>query len=124
QKLTQPEYHNLIFIDATGNADIARLYPRLVQSGIHIVTPSKLANTFEQAFFDELHEKAETNKVAFHYETTVGAGLPVISAIRDLKNSGDEIHEISGVVSGTMTYLFNQAEQGVPFSEAVVKARE
>ncbi|HEX6982883.1 MAG TPA: aspartate kinase [Balneolaceae bacterium] len=123
EKLIQP-IHNLIFIDATGNPDIARLYPRLFKSGVHIVTPSKLANTFEQSFFDELRTQATNSNASFRYETTVGAGLPVISTIQDLQNSSDEIFEISGVVSGTMTYLFNQVKQGVPFSEAVVKARE
>jgi aspartokinase/homoserine dehydrogenase 1 len=124
EKLAQTIHQNLIFIDATGNSDVARLYPRLFKSSIHIVTPSKLANTFEQTFFDQLQIEAVNNGASFRYETTVGAGLPVLSAIQDLQNSGDEIIEISGVVSGTMTYLFNQVEQGVPFSEAVIKARE
>src|SRR5699024_8911929 len=90
----------------------------------HIVTPSKLANTFEQSYFDELQNIVTNNKVSFRYETTVGAVLPVISTINNLQESGDEIYEISGVVSGTMTYIFNQVENGLPFSEAVIKARK
>ncbi|HET6528896.1 MAG TPA: aspartate kinase [Balneolaceae bacterium] len=124
KKLTQPFLHNLIFVDATGSPEVARLYLQLFGSSVHVVTPSKLANTFEQSFFDELRAEAINNNVSFRYETTVGAGLPVISTIKDLQDSGDEITEISGVVSGTMTYLFNQVEQGVPFSKAVLKARE
>lgn len=124
QKLTQQHLHNLIFVDATGSKEVARLYPRLMESDIHIVTPSKLANTFEQSFFDELQALTESQNISFRYETTVGAGLPVISTVEDLQASGDTITEVSGVVSGTMTYLFNQLEQGVPFSKAVTDARE
>lgn len=124
KKLTQPHRHNLIFVDATGSEEVARLYPELLKSGAHIATPSKLANTFEQPFFDELQELTKESAASFRYETTVGAGLPVISTIENLQSSGDSITEISGVVSGTMTYLFNQLEQGVPFSKAIIKARE
>ncbi len=124
ENLTRPHRNNLIFVDATGSEQVARLYPQLFESGAHIVTPSKLANTFEQSFFDEIHSLVESQGTSFRYETTVGAGLPVISTIADLKSAGDAITEISGVVSGTMTYLFNQLEQGTPFSQAIVDARE
>ena len=124
QDLTASYRHNLIFVDATGSPEVARLYPRLLKNGIHIVTPSKLANTFEQSFFDEIQEEIVKNHTSFRYETTVGAGLPVISTIEDLQRSRDSIIQISGVVSGTMTYLFNQLEQGVAFSEAIVDARK
>lgn len=123
-ELTRPERHNTIFVDATGSAEVARIYPELMREGIHIATPSKLANTFEQSFYDRLQEQTRQFKAEYRYETTVGAGLPVISTIHDLLDSGDTIREISGVVSGTMTYLFNQLEQGIPFSRAIIDARE
>jgi aspartokinase/homoserine dehydrogenase 1 len=123
-KLTKNNQRKLIFVDATGSEQVARLYPRLLANRIHIVTPSKLANTFEQSFFDELKTLAQNHNSSFRYETTVGAGLPVISTINDLQSAGDQISEISGVVSGTMTYLFNQLEQGTPFSQAIINARE
>ncbi len=124
QELTAPHRHNTIFVDATGSAEVARLYPSLLQAGIHIATPSKLANTFEQSFYDSIHAIARATHTRYRYETTVGAGLPVLSTISDLIDSGDEITGISGVLSGTMTYLFGELEKGVPFSEAVVKARD
>lgn len=124
EKLKKATTGNLIFVDATGSEDVARLYPQLFSSGIHVVTPSKLANTFEQSFFDELQLQTQKNNSSFRYETTVGAGLPVISTIKDLQSAGDTINKISGIVSGTMTYLFNQLEQGMPFSKAIVDARE
>lgn len=116
--------HRIIFVDATGSEEVARFYPELLKNNIHVVTPSKLANTFEQSFFDELQAEKESNDLTFQYETNVGAGLPVISTVENLQKSGDKIIEISGVVSGTMTYIFNQLKQGVPFSKAVVQARE
>mgnify|MGYP000161422864 FL=1 len=123
-KLKKNKHRNLIFVDATGSEEVARLYPKLFANGIHVVTPSKLANTFEQSFFDELKKLTKKHNNSFRYETTVGAGLPVISTINDLQSTGNQISEISGVVSGTMTYLFNQLEQGVPFSKAIIDARE
>lgn len=124
EKLTKTNHQNLIFVDATGSEKVARLYPRLFANGINVVTPSKLANTFEQSFFDELKGLTEKHNHLFRYETTVGAGLPIISTINDMASTGDQISEISGVVSGTMTYLFNQLEQGIPFSKAIIDARE
>jgi len=122
--LTATFRHNLIFVDATGSEEVARLYPKLLKEGVHIVTPSKLANTFEQSFFDQLQAEVENSRTSFRYETTVGAGLPVISTIKNLQRSKDSISEISGVVSGTMTYLFNQLEKGTSFSDAIVEARK
>jgi aspartokinase/homoserine dehydrogenase 1 len=113
---------DIIFVDATGSEQVAKLYPELFEAGIHVVTPSKLANTFEQSFYDRLRKTAGGS--SFRYETTVGAGLPVLSTINDLQASGDTVTKISGVVSGTMTYLFDQLQEGIPFSKAIVQARE
>ncbi len=114
---------NLVFVDATGSQEVAGLYETILKSGIHIVTPSKIANTKSQLYFDSLLEAANSNGIQYHYETTVGAGLPVLEPIRNLIESGDEIVEISGVLSGTMTYLFDELGKGASFSEAVVQAR-
>lgn len=124
KKLTNGKWHHTIFVDATGSEEVARLYPELLEAGIHIATPSKLANTFEQSYYDLLRKKAADNDASFRYETNVGAGLPIISTINDLLQSGDTITELSGVVSGTMTYLFNELENGTTFSSAVIKAKE
>lgn len=115
--------YRTIFVDCTGSQDVARLYAKLLKAGIHIATPSKLANTMEQSYFDELNRYHEETQVCYHYETTVGAGLPVIHTIRDLMQAGDTVHRISGVVSGTMTYLFDALEQGMSFSEAIKNAK-
>lgn len=115
---------NLVFVDATGSKVAAEQYRYLLGNGIHIVTPSKRANTFGQDYFDDLINVNNSGHAQYRYETAVGAGLPVISTLKTLLNSGDEITEISGVASGTMTFLFTQLQNGVPFSEAVRKAKE
>ncbi len=122
-KLATYKQGSVVFVDATGSPEVASLYPQLLKNQIHIVTPSKLANTQSQENFDQLHKLANDYGVDFHYETNVGAGLPIVNTIKNLIASGDEILEISGVVSGTMTYLFSELEKGASFSETVNKAR-
>lgn len=114
---------NLIFVDATGSREVALLYTKLLDAGIHVVTPSKLANTMPQRYFDELVKPRE-NGAVFRYEAAAGAGLPVVQTIRTMVQNGDDIIRISGVLSGTMTYLFGQLENGVSFSKAVKLAYE
>lgn len=123
EKLTSYEKGSVVFVDTTGNLEISELYPRLFENQIHVVTPSKLANTRKQEQFDLLHRLAAENGVEFLYETNVGAGLPIISSIKSLTQTGDEILELSGVLSGTMTYLFSELDKGGTFSETVLKAR-
>jgi len=115
---------NLVFVDATGDHEVAELYIRLFKKGIHVVTPSKLANTRKQAYFNLLQRTADENDVLFQYETNVGAGLPVIRTVKDLVKSGDQITEISGVLSGTMTYIFSELDAGKLFSQTVINARQ
>lgn len=123
QKLTSYEKGSVVFVDTTGSLEIAELYPRLLKNHIHVVTPSKLANTQKQDQFDNLHHIATEKGVEFLYETNVGAGLPIINSIKSLIHTGDEILELSGVLSGTMTYLFSELDKGGTFSETIIKAR-
>ncbi|MEX0844974.1 MAG: hypothetical protein WD022_06815, partial [Balneolaceae bacterium] len=123
-ELIQRSEGNLIFVDATGSEVVAHQYQHLMNQGVHIATPSKRANSFGQDYFDHLIKANNTGKAQYRFETAVGAGLPVISTIKTLLNSGDEITEISGVASGTMTYLFTQLQNGIPFSAAVREAKE
>ncbi len=123
QKLSSYEKGSVIFIDATGSLEVAEKYPLFLKNRIHVVTPSKLANTRNQEEFDKLHHIASENDAKFLYETNVGAGLPIISTIRNLIQTGDKIIEINGVLSGTMTYLFSELDKGKKFSETVIQAR-
>ena len=114
----------VVFVDATGNLKVSELYLKLFENGIHVVTPSKLANTRKQVYFDLLKNTAKENGVEFLYETNVGAGLPIIQTLKSFIESGDKVLEIEGVLSGTMTYLFSQLDEGNSFSEAVIRARQ
>lgn len=124
QHLVRRAPRPLIFVDATGDPDVAGFYERFFQAGIHVVTPSKLANTRPQADFDRLLRMAQARGVQYRYETTVGAGLPVVQTVRDLVETGDHIRTIRGAVSGTLTFLFSALRNGHAFSEAVRAAIE
>ena len=106
------------FVDATGSPEVADLVEPALAAGVSVVTPSKLANTRSQASYDRLRALA-TGRVHYRYETTAGAGLPVVATVESLVATGDRVRQIRGVLSGTMTYLFGQIERGVPFSDAV-----
>ena len=121
-RLERSRERPLIFVDATGSVEVARHYERLLQAGVHLVTPSKIANTQEQAYFDRLQEAARAGRAHYRYETTVGAGLPIVQTVQDLVDTGDRIREIRGSVSGTLTFLFSELRAGTPFSRAVQKA--
>lgn len=120
--LTQDAPRPLVFVDATGSPEVADLYEELLQAGIHVVTPSKLANTRAQSIFDRLQAVAAEQNVQYRYETTVGAGLPVVQTVEDLVDSGDRIRTIRGAVSGTLTFLFSALRNGLSFSDAVQAA--
>ena len=116
--------HRMMVIDATASEQVASKYPELLSRSISIITPNKRANTQDQAFYEELLSTAHRRQVPYLYETTVGAGLPVISTLRDLIRSGDRVIRIEGVFSGTLAYIFYSMAMGMKFSEAVRTARE
>jgi aspartokinase/homoserine dehydrogenase 1 len=118
-RLTQEAPRPLVFVDATGHPEVADRYERLLGAGLHVVTASKLANTRSQAAFDRLRTTAAEQGVQYRYETTVGAGLPVVQTVQDLVDTGDRIRSIRGAVSGTLTFLFSALRTGASFSDAV-----
>lgn len=122
ERLTEEAPRPLVFVDATGSPDVAGHYERLLRAGVHVVTPSKLANTRSQAAFDRLRAAAAEAGVQYRYETTVGAGLPVVQTVQDLVATGDRVRTIRGAVSGTLTFLFSALRDGSTFSEAVQAA--
>ena len=116
--------HRMMVIDATASEEVAAKYPDLLSRSISIITPNKRANTQDQAFYEKLLSTAHRRQVPYLYETTVGAGLPVISTLRDLIRSGDRVIRIEGVFSGTLAYIFYSMATGMKFSDAVRAARE
>ena len=124
EQLVHCRLERLIVIDATASNEVASRYPELLERGVGIVTPNKRANTLDMAFYERLHRAARRRQVAYRYETTVGAGLPVMSTLRDLLRSGDRIDRIEGVFSGTLAYIFNCLDEGRAFSEIIHQAYE
>lgn len=118
-QLIESRLDRLIVIDATASDEIAHLYPLLLENNIAVVTPNKRANTLDSAFYQRLTRAARVHQVPYLYETTVGAGLPIISTLRDLIRSGDEIIKIEGVLSGTLSFLFNSMAKGNTFPAAM-----
>lgn len=111
-------------VDCTASDEIAGRYPGWLQSGIHVVTPNKKAFSGDRTAYEELHRSARVGSSHCFYETTVGAALPIIRTIRDLVDTGDRIHSVQGILSGTLAYLFNVYDGSRPFSEIVLAARE
>src|SRR5690606_36499948 len=87
------------------------------------ITPNKRANTSELEYYRELRRTSREEGVHYLYETTVGAGLPIVQTLRDLIQTGDEVMEIEGIFSGTLAYLFNVFDGSRPFSAVVADAR-
>ncbi len=119
--------HNLpnsIFIDCTASNEVSEIYPDLLSSSISVVTPNKKANSGSLNYYRKLHDLADKHNVAFKYETNAGAGLPIISTIYELVSTGDHVRKIEGVLSGTLSYIFNNFEGDKKFSDIVRQAKE
>jgi aspartokinase/homoserine dehydrogenase 1 len=117
---------NTIFVDNTANEVISDYYESILDSSISISTPNKIATSSAYLKYQRLKNIASKRGVQFMYETNVGAGLPVISTLNDLIISGDRILKIEGVLSGSLSYIFNSFQnlEGCRFSEIVRKAKE
>jgi aspartokinase/homoserine dehydrogenase 1 len=113
-----------VLIDCTADAEVARRYRDWLAAGIHIVTPNKKANSNELSYYESLKAARRESGAHYLYETTVGAGLPVIQTLRDLRQTGDEITRIEGILSGTLAYLFNVYDGSTPFSAIVRDAKQ
>ena len=115
---------NSVFVDCTASSEVAELYQTFLEHNISVVTANKIAASAEYEKYAKLKETALRRGVKFLFETNVGAGLPIIGTINDLRNSGDKILKIEAVLSGTLNYIFNTIAADVPFSETVRLAKE
>lgn len=114
---------NRVIIDCTSSSEVASHYGAWLAAGIHVVTPNKKAGSGDLAAYQALREARRTGGSHYLYEATVGAGLPVIQTLRDLRETGDEITSIEGVLSGTLAYLFNVYDGTRAFSDIVRDAK-
>jgi bifunctional aspartokinase / homoserine dehydrogenase 1 len=112
-----------VIIDCTADESVAKHYAEWLAAGIHVVTPNKKANSGPLGYYESLKEARRTGSSSYLYEATVGAGLPVISTLRDLRETGDKISSVEGIFSGTLAYLFNVYDGKTPFSQIVRDAK-
>ena len=113
------EITNVALVDCTSGPTIVDAYPAFIEANLHIITPNKWANALPWRRYSTLMGMLERRKRHFLFEANVGAGLPIVSTLRDLIASGDEIVRIEGILSGTLSYLFNTFDGSVPFSALV-----
>src|SRR5712692_4785038 len=118
-RLGDMELTNAALVDCTVGPTIVDAYPAFIEANLHIITPNKWANALPWRRYAALMDLLERRKRHFLFEANVGAGLPVVSTLRDLIASGDEIVRIEGILSGTLSYLFNTFDGSVPFSALV-----
>jgi aspartokinase/homoserine dehydrogenase 1 len=118
------ELTNVAIVDCTAGSRIVDAYPAFVNADLHIITTNKQANVVPWRRYAALHELLTRRQKLFLYEANVGAGLPVMSTLRDLIDSGDVVTKVEGVLSGALSYLFNQFDGTVPFSRLIKEAQE
>ena len=113
-----------VIIDCSANESVALRYRDWLAAGLHVITPNKKANSGTLEYYDGLRAAGRAGGAHYLYETTVGAGLPVVQTLRELHETGDEIRAIEGIFSGTLAYLFNVYDGSVPFSAIVRDAKK
>ena len=123
-KHVQADYiPHTVIIDCTASAAVAGNYAAWLQRGIHVVTPNKKANSGPMPYYRAMQEARRAAGTHYLYEATVGAGLPIIQTLRDLRETGDVVTRIEGIFSGTLAYLFNVYDGSEAFSSIVRAAK-
>lgn len=115
---------NPVFVDCTSNQEIADQYADFLAAGFHVVTPNKKANTASMEYYRQLRYQARASRRKLMYETTVGAGLPVIENLQNLIAAGDELEKFNGILSGSLSYIFGKLDEGHSLSQATLQAKE
>ncbi|WJG08679.1 bifunctional aspartate kinase/homoserine dehydrogenase I [Aliiglaciecola sp. LCG003] len=115
---------NPVIVDCTSNESVAAQYAEFMLAGFHVVTPNKKANTRDIAFYKTLRTTAQQTNRQFLYETTVGAGLPVIDNLQKLIYAGDELKRFEGILSGSLSFVFGKLDEGLSISQATTIARD
>ncbi len=113
---------NAALVDCTADPAVVDAYDAFVDNDLHIITPNKRANVLPWPRYTALMERLRRRRKHFLYEANVGAGLPVMSTLRDLVDSGDQVLKIEGIFSGTLSYLFNTFDGSMAFSDLVRQA--
>ncbi|MEM0961457.1 MAG: bifunctional aspartate kinase/homoserine dehydrogenase I [Bacteroidota bacterium] len=124
ERIATARLERLIVVDATASPEVAARHPTWLRSGAAVVTPNKEATAQGQTAWVEAKRASRLGEAPYLYDASVGAGLGIVGRLRDLVRTGDEVREIEGVLSGTLSFVMNRLRAGDPFSEAVRAARE
>ncbi|KUJ00698.1 bifunctional aspartate kinase/homoserine dehydrogenase II [Vibrio sp. MEBiC08052] len=112
-------YDDVIVLDVTASAELASQYIQIAEQGMHLISANKVAGSSSSEYYYQVKDSFAKISRHWFYNATVGAGLPINHTVRDLRESGDEIVALSGIFSGTLSWLFQQYDGTVPFSELV-----
>ena len=124
EEVTNRNLRNSIFVDITANDKVATVYDRLLQKSVSVVACNKIAASSAYNNYKKLKELAGEYNCQFLFETNVGAGLPIIGTLNDLLRSGDRVHRIDAVLSGTLNFVFNNYDGKQPFADIVKQAQD
>lgn len=124
QFVKQNHLINPVLVDCSSSGALAAQYADFLNAGFHVVAANKKANTSSQAYYQQLKLAAQRNNRRFLYETNVGAGLPVLDNLQLLFGAGDELLHFSGILSGSLSYMFGVIGDGLSLSQATIKAKE
>lgn len=115
---------NSVFVDITASEKVAEIYGQLLRKSISVVACNKIAASSAYGNYKKLKDLAREYNSRFLFETNVGAGLPVIATLSDLVQSGDRVHKIQAVLSGTLNFVFNHYDGSRAFAAVVKQAQE
>lgn len=120
------EYHllNPVIVDCTNSDKVANYYIDFLSSGCHVVAPNKKANTSSMQYYRHLRDTVIESRRKFLYDTNVGAGLPVIENLQNLLHAGDELVSFSGILSGSLSYIFGKLDEGLSLSKSTMLAKQ
>lgn len=124
EEILKMNIFNSVFVDCTANESISDIYETLLNHNVSVVAANKIAASSSYDNYIKLKETARHRGVKFLFETNVGAGLPIINTMNDLINSGDHILKLEAVLSGTLNFIFNTLSAHIPFSKAILMAKE
>ncbi|UAM97516.1 bifunctional aspartate kinase/homoserine dehydrogenase I [Polaribacter litorisediminis] len=123
-KVKECNHRNSVFIDNTANQQVSEVYEKYLRESISVVTCNKIACASSFVNYKTLKEVSRKFNASFLFETNVGAGLPIIDTLKNLINSGDRIHKIQAVLSGSLNFVFNNYDEDTTFHDVVAQAQE
>ncbi|MBU3011062.1 bifunctional aspartate kinase/homoserine dehydrogenase I [Polaribacter vadi] len=123
-KVKEANHRNSVFIDNTANQQVSEVYEKYLRDSISVVTCNKIACASSFYNYKKLKEVSKKYNASFLFETNVGAGLPIIDTLKNLVNSGDQIHKIQAVLSGSLNFVFNNFDKDSTFHDVVAQAQK